>query len=203
MMSLTSSLANAETRGPYVFRTLSQLIPVASDCDSGSGNGGDIFPDRIDKRLHIRHVCHVQHLQWICAAATGSVGTGMTTSPTLTCVDGNVHVEQVLAFLRSRRGEAPLHGQAALDQRDGRVPFNLTVLRSTGSRPDHRRSTCMPPLFLRLHDLDPDIVGTDDERDLHVLAGSVRQWAWLGLKRDALLLHFGCPPRRGRRRRSR
>jgi len=38
--------------------------------------------------------------------------------------------------------------------------------------------------------LDADIVRTDDERDLHVLTGGVRERPWLCLKGDALLFHL-------------
>src|SRR4030095_12708377 len=64
MMSLTSSLANADTRGPYVFRTVS-LIPAANVSILGTATAGNSLPagstkcfttDTFCKCLHIGHV---------------------------------------------------------------------------------------------------------------------------------------------------
>ena len=61
------------------------IDPGGERLDSGSGNGGDVFPDRIDKRLHIRHVGLPRaSVLGVCCGYL-ICGTGMTTSPTLTC----------------------------------------------------------------------------------------------------------------------
>jgi hypothetical protein len=67
--------------------------------DSGSGNGGDVFPDRIDKRLHIRHVGCLVRACWVCAGLLDLRNRNDDVADSDLRVDRNVHVEEVLALL--------------------------------------------------------------------------------------------------------